>query len=867
MKPQPKSMKPILKLLALAFVLSPLAAQAAAPLNDKFVNATVLNGRAPTLRNQTGAGSTPDVLDPYLHGVKPSRSVWYRFDAPFAAKVRLLVAHSTGARLGAFRLADLDGGPGSLEFVSDVEDLAAGTTSTLTFTSVSRQRYYICIETVGTFDLTLQISGPANDFFADAVALAGNKGTIVTTNLNATDAGDSPANPGVEPPTNGIWYTWTPTFTGTGVVSTNFSFLYGSLIHDTRISIYTGTTLANLVPLAHDDDSGYNFNSRVSFPVTSGTTYVIWVGDYSGNAGDGTINLEYFSDTDPGEFSIFMPQFNVGEDQGTAAVEVRRAYAGNTAPSVTLSTANGSAANGSDYTSISSVLNFASSGESAFALGFSIPILADTVAESSETVLVQLSAPTLGALTGSAKLFTILDEPVVSAPGFTSTTLRVKENAGFIQFPITRFTAAGVAGVTIGLNGNNGTASPNDYSFSTIHYTFKPGQASDIVTVLISNDGLAEGDETINLNIIPDVLSMPVDGSKTLSIVIEDDDAPLPTPGRLSAVFDNTIAASLDMTVNANGMVTGKLIMTKAAYPFTGKLDASGFLLVRIGPATSPNRTLSIQLLSSADKTYKLVLNDNDQGFVSTANVTATNFSAFAPCPAMGTYTLADNSGASPLQSIPVPVQYAATLKVDALGTATLAGKTFDGMALAAVGAVDPFNRASVGATLYAGQGRFTVSAVLPDQPQTLGSGIGRYVRPGRAAQMTELPSLNSTSSCLIARYVVPPTVPPTRALTIWSFGTGNADISAGGFGAITQSFGISPTNVISLGMPPVPDPKLKLTITAATGLFSGTVTPPAIVATAKPMYGVLIQAGASSKGLGFFLNGITPGKVVLRGL
>jgi len=359
---------------------------------------------------------------------------------------------------------------------------------------------------------------------------------------------------------------------------------------------------------------------------------------------------------------------------------------------------------------------------------------------------------------------------------------------------------------------------------------------------------------------------MTVDGSSVLTITVEDDDAPLPTPGRLSAVFDNNITASLDMTVNANGMVTGKLIMTKAAYPFTGKLDASGYLLVRIGPATAPNRTLSIQLLSSADKTYKVQLNDNDQGFVATVTVTATNFSALAPCPAAGTYTLADNSGATPPLSNPVPVLFAATLKVDALGTATLAGKSFDGVALAAAGAVDPSNKASVGATLYAGQGRLTLIADLPTDVQTPSIPSAHFLRPGRALQTAELPAINASVNCLLARYVAPPTNPPTRALTIWSFGTGNADISAGGFGALTQSFAISPTNVVSVGQAPVPDPKLKLTLTAATGLFSGTVTPPAIVATAKPVYGVLIQAGASSKGLGFFLNGVVPGKIVLRG-
>ena len=53
--------------------------------------------------------------------------------------------------------------------------------------------------------------------------------------------------------------------------------------------------------------------------------------------------------------------------------------------------------------------------------------------------------------------------------------------------------------------------------------------------------------------------------------------------------------------------------------------------------------------------------------------------------------------------------------------------------------------------------------------------------------------------------------------------------------------------------------------ITPSTGLFTGTVVPLGS-ATAKTIYGYLLQMGASSEGLGFFLNGVNEGAVQLKG-
>ena len=81
--------------------------------------------------------------------------------------------------------------------------------------------------------------------------------------------------------------------------------------------------------------------------------------------------------------------------------------------------------------------------------------------------------------------------------------------------------------------------------------------------------------------------------------------------------------------------------------------------------------------------------------------------------------------------------------------------------------------------------------------------------------------------------------------------------------GTVTQSISVSLANAVTLsGVSTIPS--LKIALSPATGLFTGSVIPPGATV-AKPIYGVLLQAGPSSRGRGFFLNGIMPGGVILR--
>ena len=364
---------------------------------------------------------------------------------------------------------------------------------------------------------------------------------------------------------------------------------------------------------------------------------------------------------------------------------------------------------------------------------------------------------------------------------------------------------------------------------------------------------------------MPELPDLPVDGASTITVTIVDPAPPQPATGRISLELDTGIAADLVLNIASNGTVTGKINMDKANYAITGRFDATGLLTIHFGAATGVGtltaRTLLVQLTDSAAQTYEVTLIDNVLGGQEQGAATATNFNALNPCPFAGAYTCVDN------HTLPDSI---CAFKVDVLGNATVAGKVFDGTVIAATGAVDGAGNLSVGTSLYAGQGRWTLTSVLPTTLLTPATNAFIHLtRPGPANQSVVLPAVDSYTVGALAIYTPP--APGFRMFGPWNTaGTGAAIVTGGGYAAVTtQDLLISMTNVVTLtGGSTIPS--LKLTLVPATGLFTGTITPPAIppavLPKAVPFCGAIIQGNASAQGgLGFFLNGITEGGVLLQ--
>ncbi len=853
----------------LAFLL-PMAAQAAAPANDKFENARALTATAPVFLNQTGVGSTADVLDPYIGGAKLARSVWYRFDARYTTDfTRIIINDKPGVRAGVFELADVDGNAGTLKFITQTNNTLPNDIETLVFSIKKGRRYYICVEANGLFDITLQSTIQPNDYFGDAIVLPGDEGTVTGSNVNATNVDDTPPNPNPHKPGSGVWYTWTPNFNGTAVLDTNFSEKAPNVDTDTIIAVFTGNTLATLVPVASDDDSGLNNNSRVVFPAVSGTPYRIMVGGFGGN--QGPFFLSYYKEGNAGVFELANVPSTVGENQGTTVFQVRRFRAGNVAASVTIGTTNGTATAGTDYNAVNFLLNFPNplNNDNGWRQNINLTILPDTALfEAEETFNLVLSAPSPTATIGASSPaeVSILNTQAMptNAAGFTQGIMRVKEDAGIVTIPLMRASAGGLVRMRVSSTAFSSTTTIQeglDYEAVETTVTFLPGQTYASVPLTILNDGLGEGEESLVLLVSPETPGPDITGFEQITVFIDDDDTVLPVAGRLTALLVaayGDITATVDIKITATGMVTGKVVMARKVFPITGKL-VDGRLSVTLGVPPAAVRTLSIELVNANEGTYKLTLTDGDLGSLVTTDISVSNFTTLNPCPSAGYYTITDFEGGGG-----VPQIMAASLKITPLGDATLTGKLFDGTAVVCSGAVDIYTNMFVGASLYAGKGRLLIKASPRNTPQQINSGSLYLLRPGRSNQGAELPALflNDTS-IRVARWIPP--AKGQRALTVWNpNGLGNADLLGGGFNVLTtKALTVSTANKVTVTVS-LPE-KLSLTLTPSTGLFSGTVIP---TGASKPqkIFGAMLQGGPGSVGKGFFLNGILPGAIKLRG-
>jgi subtilisin family serine protease len=126
--------------------------------------------------------------------------------------------------------------------------------------------------------------GPANNCFATPTSVAAAGQTISQSTTGATAESGEPAPCGSIGST--VWFTWTPSASGTATFET-----VGSG-YDTVLAVYTGSSLTGLTSHGCNDDiASGNLQSRVSFSVTAGTTYSVQAGGYSGATGSLTLRV------------------------------------------------------------------------------------------------------------------------------------------------------------------------------------------------------------------------------------------------------------------------------------------------------------------------------------------------------------------------------------------------------------------------------------------------------------------------------------------------------------------------------------------------------------------------------------------------
>ena len=133
-------------------------------------------------------------------------------------------------------------------------------------------------------DPTTSCSGPANNCFSTATSVASGGATLSQSTTGATlETGEPRPCASIG---GTVWFTWTPSASGTATIDTMGSG------YDTALAVYTGSSLTALTSVGCNDDiSSTDLDSRVSFSATSGVTYRIQAGGYNGATGSLTLKV------------------------------------------------------------------------------------------------------------------------------------------------------------------------------------------------------------------------------------------------------------------------------------------------------------------------------------------------------------------------------------------------------------------------------------------------------------------------------------------------------------------------------------------------------------------------------------------------
>lgn len=249
-----------------------------APINDPWGSPIAISGATGSQATTfTNASFDEDDVVTTTGSLAPN-STWLKYTASGNRHIKF---SSTGSGNHAVQLFHQTGTLiGDLVLVDGYTALTSGTMQSYVLTD--GEVYYLRVAgyilATGTATVTwLETFPPANDNFADATTISVvTSGTTSGTNADSSVETDEPANDAGEP--FSTWFKFIADQTGNITIDTTGS------ASDTTLNIFTGSVLASLVQVAHDDDSGPGSTSLVTFGVTNGVTYHVMVSDYDGGA-------------------------------------------------------------------------------------------------------------------------------------------------------------------------------------------------------------------------------------------------------------------------------------------------------------------------------------------------------------------------------------------------------------------------------------------------------------------------------------------------------------------------------------------------------------------------------------------------------
>ncbi|MCH8119941.1 MAG: hypothetical protein IIC00_09460 [Planctomycetes bacterium] len=251
-------------------------------LNDECINATPI-GNVWNLPFDTSTATQ----DGPGHCMT-SQNIWYRYTAPSTGNVTVsLCGSSFDTKLAIYNGGDCDPAPGKM---IECNDDFCGRQSEITFGAIAGNQYLIEVGGWTSTDkgqgvLNVRVEGElppqlSNDDCHNAKQIGNVTNQLFDTSEATFDG------PGHCMTSSNIWYRYTATCTGSVTVS-----LCGSG-YDTKLAVYNGPdcnpSFSDLIE-CNDDSCGWQ--SELTFDATAGKQYLIEVGGFGSNTGEGMISI------------------------------------------------------------------------------------------------------------------------------------------------------------------------------------------------------------------------------------------------------------------------------------------------------------------------------------------------------------------------------------------------------------------------------------------------------------------------------------------------------------------------------------------------------------------------------------------------
>lgn len=659
------------------------------------------------------------------------------------------------------------------------------------------------------------------------------------------------------------------TTSGTAVDGTDFT---GQT--NTPVAFATGDA-SKTVNVAILNRPGFQGNRTFSATITvaSGAVQVI---------APSTISINIVETApEPPVLSLSAATFSVAENvaSGNATVTVNRSGPTNIATSVSLSTTDGTAVAGTDYTAqTNTAVNFAI-GEAT--KNVDIPVAVRAGFQGDRAFTVTISNPTNGATLGTLATATVTIQDSEPNPAgtiaFSASTYETNASAPFNVTLNRTLGTTGAVEATVAVVGVGTLTIGEDFTINPTTVAFADGQATATVAIQFTA-GAGPLPGNINLQITGATNGASVGTPSTTTVNVTSSQVTLvsgtymglivPTGETPPAGNLHNASGLLSVKILSNGNFTGKVLIGGATLPFTGKFNPDGTATFK--PGTSATRLLATKgktPVTFGDLTLRFD-GENVSATIGEIAVVIAHHAAFsASAPVDSRFLVNKGKYTGILPSKEQDVLGAAdfpqgtgvgNISVSKTGKFTFKGKLADGTPLTMSGSLASDYTVPLYAALYAKKGSIGGVVKLDDTPteSDLSGTDFLWLRPAQTKAPVYLAGWPTgvKIDLLGATYAASKTASALPNLGAENPTTGNADLQfAAGLLTSDQNFAVnvSVKNKVTNVLPP--DKTYKVTIAAPTGAVTGFFLHTDTKKTA--FKGIIYQAGPDAGAFGYFLS------------